>query len=103
MYIYNVTTNIDERLHEKWLTWMKETHIPAMLATKKFTNAKLCRVLVEEEMGGFTYSTQYTTPSKKILEKYYEEDAPLLTQNALKLFADKMFVFNTELEVISEL
>ena len=102
MYIYNVTTNIAETIHEQWVSWMREVHIPEMLATGKFSAAKMCKVLVEEEMGGFTYSVQYTTTSKEVLEKYYKEDAPRLRQEAMKLFADKMLAFRTELEIISE-
>ena len=102
MYIYNVTTNIDETVHDKWLKWMQEKHIPDMLATGKFTAAKLCRVLVEEEMGGLTYSVQFTTISKEVLQQYYKEDASILRQEAIKLFADKMLAFRTEMEIISE-
>ncbi|MBU2997806.1 DUF4286 family protein [Cellulophaga baltica] len=102
MYIYNVTSNIDESIHEQWIKWMHETHIPAMLATGKFSNAKMCKVLIEEEMGGVTYSVQYTTTSKETLEQYYKEDAPRLRNDASKLFADKMLAFRTELEVVSE-
>ncbi len=102
MYIYNVTTNIDETIHEQWLSWMKETHIPEVLATGKFLSAKICKVLVEEEMGGFTYAVQYTTVDKETLQSYYEEFAPALRQKAQKLFSDKFVSFRTELEVISE-
>lgn len=102
MYIYNVTVNIEESAHIKWLSWMKETHIPAMLATGKFTKAKLCKVLVEEEMGGVTYSVQYETPNKETLEVYYTEDADRLRQETNKLFAGKFVAFRTELEIIGE-
>lgn len=102
MYIYNVTSNIDESIHDDWLKWMREDHIPQMLATGKFSTAKMCKVLVEEEMGGLTYSVQYTTTSKEVLEQYYKEDAPRLRQEGLKLFADKMLAFRTELEVVNE-
>lgn len=102
MYIYNVTSNIDKSIHEQWIKWMNDTHIPDMLATGKFTNAKMVKVLVEEEMGGTTYSVQYYTPSKETLQKYYAEDAPRLRQHALSLFADKVISFRTELEIISD-
>ncbi len=102
MIIYNVTTNIHESVHEKWMTWMQHKHIPEMLATGKFSSARMVRVLIEEEMGGTTYSIQYTTDSKETLEKYYQEDAPKLRDEALKLFGDKMLSFRTELELISE-
>lgn len=102
MYIYNVTTNIEESAHKEWLTWMKEIHIPDVLATGKFLGAKLSKVLVEEEMGGMTYSVQFTSSDKETLEKYYTEDAERLRQDATKLFAGKFVSFRTELEIISE-
>lgn len=102
MYIYNVTTNIETPLQEQWLQWMQKTHIPEMLGTGKFTKAKMCRVLVEEEMGGITYSVQYTTKDKETLERYYTEDAEKLRKDAVRLFGSKIISFRTELEIISE-
>jgi len=101
VYIYNVTINIDASVHDDWLKWMQTEHIPAMLATKKFTAAKLTRVLVEEQMGGLTYSVQYTTKDKATLQKYYDEDAARLRSQS-KAFEGKFVAFRTELEVISE-
>ena len=102
MIIYNVTTNIHESVHDQWLLWMQTKHVPEILATKKFTSAKIVKVLIEEEMGGTTYSVQYTTDSKSTLQKYYDEDAPSFRAEALQLFGDKMLAFRTELELISE-
>ena len=102
MIIYNVTTNIHETVHQQWLEWMQQKHIPEILALGKFSSARLVKVLVEEEMGGITYSVQYVTDSKATLEKYYQEDAPRLRQEAIQLFGDKMLAFRTELELISE-
>lgn len=102
MIIYNVTTNIHESVHDKWMIWMQHKHIPEMLATGKFSSAKMARVLIEEEMGGVTYSVQYIAESKEILEQYYKEHAPALREEGLKLFGDLMLSFRTEMEVISE-
>ena len=103
MYIYNVTTNIDESIHDQWLQWMKETHMLEVLATGKFSSAKMCKVLIEEEMGGYTYSVQYTVTDKETLQKYYTEDADKLRSKTAQLFSGKFVSFRTELEVISEL
>ncbi len=100
MYIYNVTINVDESVHDQWLDWMRGTHIPDMLATGKFSRAKLCKVLLTEEMGGITYAIQYSTPNRETLQAYYELDAPRLRKATLKKFKDKFVVFRTELEVI---
>lgn len=101
MIIYNVTINVDTDIHDKWLIWIKE-HIPKVLATGKFSEAKLTRVLVEEELGGNTYSVQYRAHSREALDDYYRHDAEHLRLEGLKLFADKMLAFRTELEVIDE-
>ena len=101
MIIYNVTINVDESVHDEWLIWIKE-HIPRVLATGKFTEAKLTKVLVEEDMGGTTYSVQYIAKSRKALDAYYREDAEKLRTEGLKKFADKMLAFRTELEIIDE-
>jgi hypothetical protein len=101
MIIYNVTINIDESAYNDWLIWIKE-HIPKVLATGKFTEAKLTKVLVEEDMGGQTYSIQYRAHNREALDAYYKEDANKLQQEGLKRFADKMLAFRTELEVIDE-
>ncbi|MCR9265371.1 MAG: DUF4286 family protein [Flavobacteriaceae bacterium] len=102
MIIYNVTINIEESVHDEWLSWMQDKHLPDMLATGKFTHAKMVKVLVEEDMGGVTYSIQYTTKDKQTLESYYREDADRLRADAQKLFPNKFVAFRTELEVISQ-
>ena len=101
MIIYNVTINIDESIHKEWLDWIKE-HIPEVLGTGKFDKATLTRVLVEEEMGGLTYSIQYRAYSREALDAYYKEDADRLRNDGIKRFADKMLAFRTELQLIDE-
>ncbi len=102
MIIYNVTINIENAVHDEWLQWMKESHIPDMLATQKFTEAKMCKVLVEEEMGGTTYSVQYRVKDRATLEAYYKENAENMRMQGTRLFPNKFVAFRTELEIISE-
>lgn len=102
MIIYNVTINIDESVHDKWLAWMMDEHIPAVMNTGKFTKAKMVKVLIVEEMGGSTYSVQYFAENKEKLEAYYKEDAPRLREEGARLFGDKMLAFRTELELLKE-
>ncbi|WP_109301658.1 DUF4286 family protein [Aquimarina sp. AU474] len=101
MYIYNVTINIEETIQDEWINWMQTKHIPDMLATGKFSKALMSKVMVEEDMGGITYSVQYTTNSKATLQKYYDEDATRLRAESNR-FAGKFVAFRTELEIMSE-
>lgn len=102
MYIYNVTMNIAEEIHDEWMKWIKEKHIPEMLDLGIFTKAKMSEVLVTEEMGGTTYSVQYTTESLELLDQYYNFHADEMRYKGAKLFKDKMLSFRTELKVINE-
>lgn len=101
MYIYSVSINIEEEIHDQWLEWMKKEHIPEMLETGKFTKALMTKVLVNEEMGGITYSVQYTTESKEMLQKYYDENASEMRAKS-KAFEGKFVAFRTELEIVEE-
>jgi hypothetical protein len=100
MIIYNVTVNIDKTITKEWLEWIKE-HIPEVLATGKFKEAKLTKVLVEDEEAD-TYSIQYRAFSREALDAYYTEDAERLKKEGIQRFADKMLAFRTELEVVDE-
>lgn len=101
MYIYNVTTNVQEDAHDEWVDWMKNEHIPEMLATGKFTKALMSKVLVNEDMGGITYSVQYTAQNREMLHRYYQENAEQL-RGKTDRFKGKIVAFRTEMEIISE-
>jgi hypothetical protein len=57
MFIYNVTINIEDSVHEEWKGWMMGIHIPEVLATGLFQECRFTRVMVDEE-SGTTYSIQ---------------------------------------------
>lgn len=99
MILYNVTVNIDEAVHDEWLTWMKEIHIPEVMETGCFVENKLCRILAEEE-GGFAYSIQYFSPNMETYIQYQTEYAPALQEEHTKKYAGKFGAFRTLLEVI---
>ncbi|MDG1014443.1 MAG: DUF4286 family protein [Flavobacteriaceae bacterium] len=101
MIIYNVTTNIDDSIHEKWLDWIKQ-HIPKVLSTGLFLKATFTKVLVEDSLGGLTYSVQYLASSKDALDSFYEDYASEFRSEEASLFGDKILAFMTELELIHE-
>jgi predicted solute-binding protein len=102
MIIYNVTVNIEESIQQEWLAWMQEIHIPEVMNTGMFVSAKMSRVLVEEQMGGITYSIQYSCKSKAKLDEYQVKFAPQLQREYTKKYQGKFVAFRTLLEVISE-
>lgn len=102
MIIYNVTVNIDETVHDEWLSWMKSIHIPEVMGTGLFSAAKMSKVLVEEQMGGLTYSIQYSCESKSKLDEYQSKYAPEFQQKHSTKYQGKFVAFRTLMEVVSE-
>lgn len=101
MILYNVTINIDEAVHEEWLQWMKETHIPDVLATGMFIENRICRIQAYEE-GGISYAIQYVAPDKAHYDRYQQEFAKKLQAEHTARYQGKFAAFRTILEVIHE-
>lgn len=102
MYIYNVTVNIDDSVHEDWLNWMKKTHIPDVLNTGLFQSCRFCRVMVDEE-SGTTYSIQYLVKDLEALALYQEMYAPALQKEHMDRYSGKFVAFRTILEMHEEI
>lgn len=100
MILYNVTVNIDSAVHDEWLTWMKEQHIPAVMQTGCFLSNNIYRLLTTEEGEGYTYSIQYTCDSMQSLQRYMEHFAPDLQKEHAERYKDKFVAFRSLLEKI---
>ena len=102
MYIYNITLNIDDTIHDEWIKWMEEIHIPKVMATGKFIKALMSQVLVKEDMGGITYSVQFTCQSKELLIPYSAQAAPLLRKEFDQKYQNRYGAFRTEMKIFKE-
>lgn len=103
MYIYNITTNVDESIHKEWLDWMEGTHIPDVLATGNFYKALMTEVMVKEEMGGITYSVQFTSKSREKLEKHLLHEDQKMQDEVMRLFGNKFGTFTTVMKIVKEM
>lgn len=99
MILYNVTVNIDLSVHDEWLKWMKEVHVPDVMKTGLFVENKICRIFAEEQ-GGKSYSIQYLAKNWDDYNKYLEEFAPKLQEEHTKKYQGKFAAFRTVLKVI---
>lgn len=103
MIIYNVTSAVDPAIHEQWLQYMMDRHVPEIMATGKFSKIKIVKVLGDEHHhGGATYSVQYTADSRQKLDEYYRDHAPYFRAEMKQLFGESILQFRTELEIIQE-
>ena len=88
-------------LEDEWLDWVRE-HIAVVLGTGLFKNAKLTRVLVEEQDGSSTFSIQYKAISRESLETYYSKHAATLRKEGIEKWGNNVLSFRTELDVLDE-
>lgn len=100
MIIYNVTININHESHDEWLMWMRERHIPDVMATGLFTEQRMLRLLGDEDSGGVTYAIQYTCRTLADYETYRDHHASPLQKEALQKFGDRFTAFRTLLEIV---
>jgi hypothetical protein len=101
MVLYNITISVDATCSEEWFEYMKNDHIPAVLATGHFRDYKLCRVEGDEQ-GGLTFAVQYLAHSVEAFTTYQTDCAPALQADFVKRWGSKAAAFRTILPVISE-
>lgn len=101
MYIYNVTVNINDSVHQEWVNWMKSTHIPDVLNTGLFVSCRFCKVMVDEE-SGTTYAIQYLVKDLETLALYQQMYAPALQEEHTTRFGGNSVAFRTVLQLVEE-
>lgn len=99
--VYNVTVIIDHGVHEEWLTWMKEVHIPNVLASGQFLSSTMMRICEDEvNEDGISYAIHYVCKNIASYQKYKAEFAPILQKEVEDKFGGQFAAFRTLLEVV---
>lgn len=99
MVLYSVTINVADDVHEEWLQWMREVHVPDVMNTGCFVMHKIMK-LKDPVQDGNTYSFQYFAESDEILAEYLTNYAPDLRADVDSRYANKYLAFRTILDVI---
>lgn len=95
MIIYNVTIKIDLDVHDLWLRWMQDEHIPEMLETGYFFNHRMMRVLEEDQSDGITYAIEYHANSMQDYFDYLANEADRMRKQGLDRFPGKFVAHRT--------
>lgn len=101
MILYNVTVSIDVAIENDWLSWMRSTHIPDVMETKCFIEARISRVHGEEE-GGCTYAISYVAETQEKYDEYIEKYSADLQKDHTEKYSGHFAAFRTLLTVIEE-
>ncbi len=101
MIIYNVTTKVDHQIAADWLQWLKQEHIPAVIATGCFTRADILRLTEVDETDGLTYAVQYHAENKDGYNRYVALFADPLRKRATDKWGAHFIAFNSVLQVVN--
>ena len=100
MILYNVTVKIDLSVHDLWIRWMKEEHIPRVMETGCFVESKVYRILQEDETEGISYAFQYFANNISDYFNYQKNFAAALQKESLDLFPGKYTAFRSILKEV---
>jgi hypothetical protein len=98
--IYNVTVKVDWRIHDEWVTWMLTEHLPEMVNTGCFANAKLMRLLETDENEGPTYTAQYFAENKADYDRYIKDHSTAIRKKYNSKWGDGVIAFRSLMVVI---
>jgi len=100
MILYNVTIKINHEAEREWLQWMKDEHMPELMNTGLFADAKLFRLLDVDDSEGVTYAAQYFCNTMQDYNNYISGHAAAMREKGLKRFGDKFIAFRTVMQQV---
>lgn len=100
MIVYNITTKVHHSIDTAWLHWQKEKIIPEIMEIGCFTDAKILRLLNQDDSEGKTYALQFTAGSLEGYNVYLNMYAALQRQGSVEKWGNKIISFHSLLEVI---
>ena len=101
MYIYNVTIKVEKPIAEQWLEWLKNEHIPDVLSTKCFHDAKVLEILELNDEEGPTYAIQYFANTEEDYRNYISQFAEGLRQKGFHKWGNKFIAFRTLMKAVN--
>ena len=101
MFIYNVTIKVHSSIWQQWLQWLQEEHVPEVLATGCFADARILRMLETDDSEGPTFTVQYTAESKAAYNQYIDRFAASMRQKSFDKWGDKFIAFRSVMQVVN--
>jgi hypothetical protein len=101
MIIYNVTVKTDPSISDDWIKWIIEEHIPDIIKTGCFTDARVLRMLEADDTDGPTYTIQYTAESKALYNLYIDRFSETMRNKSYELWGNKFIAFRSVMQVVN--
>lgn len=102
MIVYSVTVAVDRATEADWVAWMRDIHIPDVIATGYFDAYGMQKVLDFESVGErVTYTINYYCESLENYQAYTKNAAPRLQEEHAKRYRGHFSASRTVSELIS--
>jgi hypothetical protein len=101
MIVYNLSIKVSSEIHQDWVQWQKQEHIPGIMATGYFTGYKFFHLLEQDDPDAIIYIIQCFASSIKEYEAYINEEAPQLHKKAIEKWGDQFITFRTVMESVN--
>lgn len=101
MFLYNVTIKVHSDIQDEWLQWLQQVHVPEVLETGCFTDARICRMLEIDDSEGPTYSIQYKAATKSDYNRYISLHAEGLRNKSFAQWGDKFIAFRSLMQIVN--
>lgn len=101
-FIYNVTVKVDAAAAEEWVTWMRQEHIPEVMATACFSSFRFLHLEGYDDEEGLTFAVQYLCPNEELFAIYQRDHAPVLQTRHKARYEGRFVAFRTILRVLAE-
>jgi hypothetical protein len=98
MIVFNITVNISYAAEKEWLSYMKQTHIPEIMATGLPLDVKLLKLLTEIENDGSTYTSQISFRTMEDFLAYQTDHQANIQDKHHRIFNGQYVSFRTLLE-----
>ena len=95
MFVYNVSIRLEPGIEPEWVQWMRNVHIPDVLATGLFSGHQFFELLEPSEDEGKHYIVQYFLEQEQQYHEYLHTFAPELRQKAFDRFGDRFIAFRS--------
>lgn len=99
--VYNVTTKVSHHIHQAWVQWMQQHHIPAMIGTGCFTKSVIMKLKDIDDSEGYTYAVQYYAASETDYKRYLSQYATALRKETIDKWGDQIIAFRTVMEIVN--
>lgn len=100
MIVYNVTTKVEWAVAEQWVQWMKNEHIPGILATGHFSGHRFYKLLQVDDVDGQTYTVQFFANTLMDYEAYIQQHSAGFRKAVMDVFGDRLIAFRSVMEAI---